>query len=78
MILDYEPIREGERYVRRFDWHCRCVRAIKLRLVRVLQPSGLLVLRWINAVIFLAFIIRKLHLVRPDLIPYPMLVETYA
>lgn len=81
-ILAYEPIRAGERYIRR-PGRCPgrrwpCIRGIKQRLVLVLQPSGVHVERWINAAIFLAFIIRKLHLVRPDLIPYPMLIETYA
>jgi hypothetical protein len=44
----------------------------------ILQQNGTHVARWINVALLLAFVIRKLHLFRPDLIPYPILIESYA
>jgi hypothetical protein len=34
--------------------------------------------QWIHRLVWLALVIRKCHLIRPDLIPYPILVETYC
>lgn len=80
MFLDYEPIREGVRYVRRWLWHCWCVEGVKQRFVQVLQPDGTMHRRWINVFTLglLLLALRKLHLIRPDLIPYPLMIEVYA
>lgn len=49
MTLEYEPIRDAERYLRRFFWRCWCVQPVKQRRVWVMQPSGVVEERWIDA-----------------------------